>query len=90
VIEGVEVCQCEAAELTTQKESSQDLPTPEQVAPEDCPDPLIAEPLGTLPDLCSCIKGDLSVLQDICSGYPSDLLFAKVLTNIGHHRISRL
>ena len=50
------------------------------------PTPTVKESLGHLPDLHPQVEGDLSILESIKSGYQNDLLFSKVLNNVGHHK----
>jgi hypothetical protein len=47
---------------------------------------MIGESFGQFPNLRPRIEGDRSILKDIKSGYTEDLLFSKVLENIGHHK----
>jgi hypothetical protein len=74
------------AALAINRESDQPLLVLLRALPENNPDPMIAESLGQLPDLCPRLEGDCSVLDDIRSGYTKDPLFAKVITNTEHHK----
>jgi len=87
VIEAIEKRQQDTAALAAHKECGHGpvpaLPLP---PPDDSSDLTVEESLGHLPDLCPQVEGDLSVLESIKSGYQKDLLFSKVLNNVGHHK----
>jgi len=80
VKEGVEEQQKEAADLAAHKEKS-----PEQVAPEDDPNPMVGESLGQKPDLHPRIEGDCLILDVFRSGYPKDPVCSKVLKKLKHY-----
>jgi hypothetical protein len=47
---------------------------------------MLTELMGQPPDLCLCVEGDHSMLQDIKCRYTSNPLFVKVLENVKHHK----
>ena len=87
IIEAVELWQQEAAELVMHEESRQAPPSTEWILPlKDQSDPMIDESFRYFLNLQPYVEGDHSICKDIKSGYIEDLLFPKVLGNIGHYK----
>jgi len=86
VIEAIEERQWDAAALAAHEERGHSpVPVPPPLL-DDSSNLTVEESLGYLLDLCPQVEGDLSILESIKHGYQKDLLFSKVLDNVGHHK----